>query len=80
MATNPSPLLRKNSTNGKILYAIAYENPIPHVRYIEASGPSEALGQVLKSRSSLGKIVAIAPAIGVFGKSEERKRIYCFGT
>lgn len=78
MATTQSPLLHKN-TDGKILYAIAYENPAPHMRYITAEGPGDALKQVLKSRRSLGKIVAIAPAIGAYGKSEERKRIYCFG-
>lgn len=65
--------------NGKILYAIAYRNPLPKVRFLLAVDAKDALRQILKSRHSLGEIDAVGPAIGGFGKHTERKRLYCFG-
>lgn len=65
--------------DGKILYAIAYRNPMPRVRYILAKDAKDALVQVLKSRRSLGEIDGIGPAIGGYGQHQERKRIYMFG-
>lgn len=70
-------LLHKN--NGKILYAIAYRNPLPRVRYLLAVDAKDALKQILKSRRSLGEIDAVGPAIGGYGEHTERKRLYCFG-
>lgn len=64
---------------GKTLYAIAYRNPLPKVRYILAKDYKDALLQVMKSRRNLGEIDGVGPAIGAFTKSEERKRIYLFG-
>lgn len=66
--------------NGKVLYAIAYENPFPQVRYILARNAADAHILVLKMKRDLGKVVAVAPAIGCFGQHEERKRVYCFGS
>jgi hypothetical protein len=70
------PLIRR-SKRGKILYAVAYENPNPGIRYLLARNERDAKTQA--KNSHLGHIVAVGPAIGVFGQHEERKRIYSIG-
>lgn len=65
--------------NGKTLYAIAYRNPMPRVRYILALDAKDALRQILRSRRSLGEIDAVGPAIGGYGQHTERKKLYMFG-
>ncbi len=69
------PIIRR-SKSGKILYAVAYENPKPGIRYLLARNERDAKTQA--RHSQLGHIVAVAPAVGVFTQHEDRKVYYSF--
>lgn len=62
--------------NGKILYGVAYMNPLPGLMYLLARNWTDAKFQVMRQKRNLGHVMAIAPAIGVFGQHEERTKEY----
>ncbi len=73
--------LLSRTEKGDILYAIAYEDPIPGMMYLHAKDIGDARMKVLtswraKTWKRNSKIISIAPALGVLEEIQKSIRVF----